>query len=139
MAMQMKTMNTMMPLMSFVFCFITPVGLGFYWIASALVRAVQQFFINKHIKNLDLDKIIEKNQEKAKKKRERLGISEDQIRQAAMIKTKSIESKANTNVTSAEKELELEKAQAMKSNAKAGSLASKANMVRDFNERNNRK
>jgi YidC/Oxa1 family membrane protein insertase len=139
MAMQMKMMNTMMPLVSFFICFVTPVGLGFYWIAQALVRAVQQFFINRHIRNLDLDEVIAKNQEKAKKKKERLGISEDQIRQAAMIKTKTIESKANTNVSSAQKELELEKAQAMKSNAKAGSLASKANMVRDFNERNNRK
>jgi YidC/Oxa1 family membrane protein insertase len=139
MAMQMKTMNMMMPLMSLFFCFVTPVGLGIYWIASAAVRGVQQFFINRHIQNLDLDEIIAKNQEKAKKKKERLGISEDQIRQAAMIKTKSIESKANTSVSSAEKELELEKAESMKSNAKAGSLAAKANMVKEFNERNNRK
>ncbi len=47
MARQMKTMNTMMPLMSLFFCFVTPVGLGIYWIASAVCRAVQQFFINK--------------------------------------------------------------------------------------------
>lgn len=139
MARQMKTMNMMMPLMSLFFCFITPVGLGIYWVASALVRAAQQFFINKHIQNLDLDDIIAKNQEKAKKKRERFGISDEQIRQAAMIKTKSIESKANANVSSANKELELEKAQAQKMNAKPGSLAAKANMVKEFNERNNRK
>lgn len=139
MARQMKTMNMMMPLMSLFFCFVTPVGLGFYWIASAVVRAVQQVFVNKHIENLDLDDIIKKNQEKAKKKREKLGISEDQIRQAAMMKTRSIESKANTNVSSAQKELELEKAQAMKANAKEGSLAAKANLVKSFNEKNNRK
>jgi len=138
-AKQMKTMNTMMPLMSLFFCFITPTGLGIYWVVSALVRAVQQFFVNKHIENLDLDDIMKKNQEKAKKKREKLGISEDQIRQAAMIKTRNIESKANVNVSSAEKELELEKAQAAKSNAKAGSMASKANLVKEFNEKNNRK
>mgnify|MGYP000727167285 CR=1 FL=1 len=41
--------------------------------------------------------------------------------------------------SSAEKELELEKAQAAKSNAKAGSMASKANLVKEFNEKNNRK
>jgi YidC/Oxa1 family membrane protein insertase len=103
------------------------------------VRALQQFFINKHIQNLDLDDIIAKNQEKAKKKKEKLGISEEQIRQAAMIKTKSIESKAHTSVSSAEKELELEKAESIKSQAKPGSMASKANLVKDFNERNNRK
>ena len=91
------------------------------------------------MENLDLDDIIRKNQEKAKKKREKLGISEDQIRQAAMIKTRSIETKANTNVSSAQKELELEKAQALKNQAKEGSLTAKANLVKNFNEKNNRK
>jgi YidC/Oxa1 family membrane protein insertase len=139
MAAQMKTMNTMMPLMSLFFCFVTPVGLGIYWVASALVRALQQFFINKHIQNLDLDDIIAKNQEKAKKKKEKMGISEEQIRQAAQIKTKSIGSKANTKVSSDENEAQVEMAQEMKSQAKPGSMASKANLVKDFNERNNRK
>lgn len=139
MAMQMKTMNMMMPLTSLFFCFITPVGLGIYWIASALVRAVQQVFVNKHMENIDLDDIIKNNQEKAKKKRERLGISEDQIRQAAMMNTRTIENKAKTKVSSAQKELELEKAQAMKNQAKEGSLTAKANLVKNFNEKNNRK
>ena len=139
MARQMKTINMMMPLTSLFFCFVTPVGLGLYWVASALVRAVQQVFVNKHIENLDLDDIIKKNQEKAKKKREKLGISEDQIRQAAMMKTKTIENKANASVSSAQKELELEKAQALKSQAKEGSITAKANLVKNFNEKNNRK
>ena len=55
-----------------------------------------------------------------------------------MIKTRSIETKANTNVSS-NNEDDLEKAQAIKSNAKEGSLASKANLVKEFNEKNNRK
>ena len=42
-------------------------------------------------------------------------------------------------LSSAEKELEIEKANAAKSKAKAGSMSAKANMVREFNERNNRK
>lgn len=139
MARQMKTMNMMMPLTSLFFCFVTPVGLGLYWVASALVRAVQQVFVNKHIENIDLDDIIQKNQEKARKKREKLGIAEDQIRQAAAMKTRSIENKANTTVSSAQKELELEKAEALKSQAKEGSLTAKANLVKNFNEKNNRK
>ena len=69
MAQQMKTMNTMMPLISLFMCFTVPVGLGIYWIIGAVVRAVQQALINKHIENLDLDDIISKNQEKAKKRR----------------------------------------------------------------------
>ena len=37
MANSMKTMNMVMPLMSAFFCFTFPVGLGIYWIASAVV------------------------------------------------------------------------------------------------------
>ena len=139
MAQQMKTMNLMMPLISFVICFTVPVGLGIYWIAGAVCRAIQQFFINKHIENLDLDDLIQKNQEKAKKKREKMGISENQIREAAKVKTRSIESRSNIGKTFVENEKELEQALEKKSNAKKGSMAAKANMVKEFNERNSRK
>jgi YidC/Oxa1 family membrane protein insertase len=139
MAQQMKTMNTMMPLVSLFMCFTVPVGLGIYWIFSAVSRGVQQFFINKHIENLDLDDIIEKNQEKAKKKREKMGITENQIREAAALRTKTIESKANVKVSSEDKEEALAKANEKKANAKQGSMAARANMVRDYNERNSRK
>ena len=139
MAQQMKTMNTMMPLISLFMCFTVPVGLGIYWIIGAVVRAVQQVLINKHIENLNLDDIIEKNQEKAKKRREKMGIAENQIRNAAAINTRTLENKAKVNVSSAQKELELEHANAKKANAKAGSMAARANMVKDYNERNSRK
>ena len=138
MANQMKMMNLMMPLMSLFICFTVPVGLGIYWICSALVRGIQQFFVNRHIENLDLEAVMAKNEEKAKKKREKMGLSEDYIKKAAQIKTKSIDSKANVS-TSAETEEKLAKAAEYKANAKAGSLASKANMVKEFNERNSRK
>ena len=58
---------------SFVMCFTVPVGLGIYWIAGAVVRSVQQFFLNKHFEKINLEDIIKKNQEKAKKKREKMG------------------------------------------------------------------
>lgn len=138
-AQQMKTMNTMMPLISLFMCFTVPVGLGIYWIIGAVVRAVQQVLINKHIENLNLDDIIEKNQEKAKKRREKMGIAENQIRNAAAINTRTLENKAKVNVSSEQKELELEHANAKKANAKAGSMAARANMVKDYNERNSRK
>lgn len=135
---QMKMMNLMMPLMSLFICFTVPVGLGIYWICSALVRGIQQFFVNRHIENLDLEAVMAKNEEKAKKKREKMGLSEDYIKKAAQIKTKSIDSKANVSA-SADTEEKLAKAAEYKANAKAGSLASKANMVKEFNERNSRK
>lgn len=138
MASQMKMMNLMMPFMSFVICFKVPVGLGIYWICSALVRGIQQFFVNRHIENLDLEAVMAKNEEKAKKKREKMGLSEDYIKKAAQIKTKSIDNKANVSVSAGTEE-KLAKAAEYKANAKAGSLASKANMVKEFNERNSRK
>lgn len=137
-ASQMKMMNLMMPLISLFFCFTVPVGLGIYWICSALVRGIQQFFVNRHIENLDLDAVMAKNEEKAKNKRKKMGLSEDYIKKAAQIKTKSIDSKANVSA-SADTEEKLAKAAEYKANAKAGSLASKANMVKEFNERNSRK
>lgn len=138
MASQTKMMNLMMPFMSFVICVTVPVGLGIYWICSALVRGIQQFFVNRHIENLDLEAVMAKNEEKAKKKREKMGLSEDYIKKAAQIKTKSIDNKANVSVSAGTEE-KLAKAAEYKANAKAGSLASKANMVKEFNERNSRK
>ena len=118
------------------FCFITPTGLGIYWIASAVVRAIQQFFVNKHIQNLDLDDIIKQNQEKAKKKREKMGITENQINNAATMKTKNYGMNAK-NISSANEEL-LKKAEDLRANAKPNSMSAKANLVKDFNERNNK-
>lgn len=138
MANQMKMMNLMMPLMSLFICFTVPVGLGIYWICSALVKGIQQFFVNRHIENLDLEAVMAKNEEKAKKKRKKMGLSEDYIKKAAQIKTKSIDNKANVSVSAGTEE-KLAKAAEYKANAKAGSLASKANMVKEFNERNSRK
>ena len=137
MAQQMAMMNKTMPIFSLVICFTMPVGLGIYWIASALVRIVQQFALNKHFEKVDLEDIIKKNQEKAKKKREKMGIAENQISNAARMNTKKVDDKKQV-ATSSEKEQMLEKAEAAKANAKPGSMAAKANMVREFNERNDK-
>ena len=75
---------------------------------------------------------------KAKKKREKLGIAENQIRNAAQMNTRTMDAKANIQ-NSAEKEALLEKAMEAKANAKPGSMTAKANMVKDFNERNIKK
>lgn len=139
MAQQMKMMNKTMPLFSLVMCFTVPVGLGVYWIAGAVVRIVQQYFLNKHFEKINLEDIIKKNQEKAKKKREKMGIAEKQISNAAKMNTRQMVDASKKQMTSAEKELELEKANAARAKAKAGSMSAKANLVRDFNERNSRK
>lgn len=133
MAKQMKTMNTMMPLFSLVMVFSVPVGAGIYWIAGSVIRSIQQVVLNRHMKNLDLEAIIEKNKEKAKKKKEKQGIRENQISNTARINTKKTE-----YVSSREKEEKLLMASEYAKNARKGSLLEKANMVKDFNERNNK-
>lgn len=135
MAAQMKTMNIMMPLFSFVMCFTVPVGLGIYWIAAAAFRSVQQFFINKHMEKIDLNDIIAKNQAKAKKRLAKKGITEEQMRKASSINAKNINSLDKT-VSSEDKEEKLRSAEEKKKNLKSDSLAAKANLVRDFNEGN---
>lgn len=132
MASQMKMMNRIMPLFSLFFCFSIPVGLGVYWIISALVRSVQQFCLNKHFEKIDLDDIIKENQEKAKKRREKKGIAENQINQAARVNAKMVEPK----ISSEEKDRLLKKAEDARSHAKPGSMAEKANLVKKFNEKN---
>ena len=129
MAMQMRTMNTMMPLMSLFFTFVTPAGLGIYWIAGALVRTVQQFFLNRHFEKINLEEIIEKNKEKAAAKR---GIRREQILGAAMTNTrKSLSDRAKVNPQDAEA---IERANEIRENAKPGTMGAKANLVKRFNE-----
>jgi len=137
-AQTMKTMNLMMPLMSLVFCVTLPIGLGIYWIIGAVVRSIQQVILNKHFDKMDLEEIIDKNKEKVAKKKEKQGIAQKQISNAAAIRTRQIDAKANIN-TDSKDDGAYDRAQEIKSNAKAGSLAAKANMVKDFNEKNSRK
>ncbi|WP_406544336.1 YidC/Oxa1 family membrane protein insertase [Pseudobutyrivibrio sp.] len=136
MAQQMKTMNIMMPLMSFFIAFSVPVGLGLYWIAGAVVRVIQQYFLNKHFEKIDLESIIEANKEKAAKKAEKRGIRQAQIYNAANMNTKKTMSE-KANLVNASDDV-LKKAEEFRSNASDGSLASKANLVKQFNEQNNK-
>ena len=65
----MKTMMIMMPLMSAVFTWGFATGLGLYWIVSAVILCLQQLVINAQLKNIDMDKLIKQNIEKANIKR----------------------------------------------------------------------
>lgn len=140
MAAQMKMMNTMMPIMSAVFCFTLPAGMGIYWIAGAVIRSIQQVVINKHIDKMDFDYIIEKNKDKAAKKMEKKKVQTEKMQQYANINTRNIDINKKSNLSDAEREAALKKANEYYSkNAKPGSMAAKANMVREYNEKNTRK
>lgn len=139
----MKTMNTVMPLMSVFFCFTFASGLGLYWAFGAFVRCVQQFFINKHLDKTDVNVLIEKNLEKVNKKRAKSGLPPKTVSNAAKLNTKSTavdkeadESKKKTREENIRKSSEYYN---NSSTAKAGSLRSKADMVKQFNEKNNKK
>lgn len=143
----MKTMNTLMPLMSAWFCLTLPAGMGLYWVIGAVVRSIQQVVINKHIDKMDIDAEIAKNIEKYNEKLRKQGIDPAKLNAAARTNTKNISSRAayQNNASRKSAMTEEEKAEAVKksteyynSNAKAGSLASKANMVKQYNEKNNR-
>ena len=86
----MKTMNMMMPIMSAIFCYTLPAGMGLYWVAGAVVRSIQQVVINKHIDKMDLDELINKNADKAKKKMEKAGIRAEQMAAYASMNTKNV-------------------------------------------------
>jgi len=143
----MKMMNTMMPLMSAWFCLTLPAGMGLYWVIGAVVRSIQQVIINKHIDKMDIDAELAKNVEKYNEKLRKKGIDPAKLNAAARTNTKNISSRAAYQNSGAKRPAmtEQERAEAVKksteyynSNAKPGSLASKANMVKQYNEKNNK-
>ena len=143
----MKTMNTVMPLMSAWFCLTLPAGMGLYWVIGAVVRSIQQIAINKHIDKMDVDAEIAKNIEKYNEKMKKKGIDPAKLNAAARTNTKNISSKTAYKNTASNRpaKTEEEKAAAIKEsteyynkNAKPGSLAAKANMVKQYNEKNNK-
>lgn len=138
MAASMKTMNMFMPLMSAWFCFTLPSGMGLYWVAGSVIRSIQQVIINKHIDKMDFDQIIQKNSVKSAKKLEKIKETQNKMNAYANMNTRSIQNRANVTSSMSEKEKE----EAMKKattggSAKPGSMAAKANKVKQFNEKNN--
>ena len=137
MAGSMKAMNIMMPLFSVYMCWILSAGIGLYWMAGSLIMMLQQVIINLYLGKMDVNDIIEANREKAAEKAEKRkakqGIYREQVLQASKTNTRSVQS--SSNMTAAEKE---EKIRKSKENAKAGSLAAKANMVSDYNKKHSK-
>ena len=126
----MKVMNVVMPLMSAFIAFTVPAGLGFYWILTAVFQTITQIILNAYFKKVDVEDIINKNLEKMKKKKEKLGIYSDVVSSASTQKTRSISSKANVNTKNINNQ---------NVKYKSGSMAEKANMVKSYNEKINRK
>lgn len=137
MAGSMKMMNWMMPLLSVWMCYSLPAGLGLYWVAGSLIMMLQQVFANLYLKRIDVQDIIEKNKEKAaakaEKRKAKEGIYREKVLEASKVNTKNIS--GNSQMSAAEREEKIKKAKEAMNN-KQGSLASKANMVSEYNKRN---
>ena len=138
----MKSMNTFMPIMSAVFCFTFPVGIGIYWVVGAVIRSIQQLVINRKMEQIDMEELVRHNQEKMKKQMEKRGVSAQQINQQARMNARNIQAPDKTSgLSQEEKAAQRKKATEYYNNAnvKPGSLAAKANMVKQFDEKNTKK
>lgn len=140
MAQSMKTMTTTMPLFSAFICITMPAGLGIYWIATSVVTIIQQLIVNAYMDKVNIDDMIAKNLEKVNKKRAKQGLPPAKVTQNATASLKSI--KAEEEKEKAAEEVKKEKiakqieesSKYYNTNAKPGSLASKAAMVQKYNE-----
>ncbi len=133
----MKTMNTFMPLMTAFICFTFPVGIGIYWIIGAVIRSVQQVVINRHLNNMDIEEFIQKNKAKMDKKKAKLGVTSQNISQQAKMNVRNIEEPKRKTI--ADKSNSVKNTTAYTAEVpktKPGSLASKANMVAQFDANN---
>ena len=137
----MKTMNMVMPLMSAFFCFTFPVGLGIYWISSAVVRSVQQVLINRHLNKMDIEVLINENMKKIEEKRAKAGLPPQKITNQAHQSVKNINKidKGNSGSPEAERAKKVEESYKKAAAAKPDSITAKANLVRTFDERNKKK
>ena len=141
MAQSMKTMNAVFPIMSLIFCYSLPIGMGIYWIAGSVVRSIIQVAVNKHLDSIDVDEMIKQNIEKNNENRRKAGLPPQQISANATINARNVESKKENSAEAKAKRVQSIKDSTdyyNKNDEKPGSLASKAAMVKKFNEKNNK-
>lgn len=141
-----KSMTLMMPVMSFVMCFSFPAGIGIYWIATAIFQVLQQLVVNRYFASVDMEAMLEKNMEKAKTKKKKKSFTQKLMEKAGVEKPEeaagTINQAASTRTKNYAKNYDNSKADEISyssmndGKAKPGSLAEKAGLVRDYNERN---
>lgn len=138
MASSMKVMNTIMPILSAVFCVSFASCIGLYWIASSVVQIVVQLVINKKMNNKDVDEIVKENIEKANIKRAKKGLPPVKISNVTSKYVEQVHKMEARENRKEERDKEIKESTSYyNTSAKPGSLAAKANMVKMFNEKNN--
>jgi YidC/Oxa1 family membrane protein insertase len=147
----MKMMNSIFPLMSVVFCFTFPCYIGIYWVANSASRIPIQFIVNKMVAKEDVNDIILQNIEKKNKKRAKKGLPplsektvekniEDLERKYQMAGSQASTGGrhgASSMRARADAGKQVNNTEYYNSRAaKPGSMAAKANMVKEYNEKN---
>lgn len=133
----MKTMNTVMPFVTGVMCFMFPIGVGLYWVAGNVFRIFQQLFINLYFSKVDMEEMLAKNAEKARERMIKRGIDPDKVQNYAKTKTSTINkntgSQPKKNTANVNKAVNKAKKSDYKrpdnSKYKEGSIAAYANML----------
>ena len=98
--------------------------------------------INRLLDRMDINDLINENMKKLEKKRTKEGLPPQKITNQANQSTKNINTKidkGSSNANAEERARKVEESYQKARNAKAGSITAKANMVRDFDERNKKK
>lgn len=121
----MKVMSYSMCVVSAIFCYTFPAGLGLYWVISSAVQVVIQLILNKKFANMDTDQIIKQSIEKANRKRAKKGLPPNTISTAAATNTRNYkpqttETSQNTTGTGSA------------GGAKKGSISEKANLNKKY-------
>lgn len=121
----MKVMSYSMCVVSAIFCYTFPAGLGLYWVISSAVQVVIQMILNKKFANMDTDQIIKQSIEKANRKRAKKGLPPNTISTAAATNTRNYkpqttETSQNTTGTGSA------------GGAKKGSISEKANLNKKY-------
>lgn len=133
-----KSMNIVFPLMSVVFCFMFEAGLGLYWVASSGVQVIIQLFVNRYMDRVDLNEMVQKNVEKMNVKRAKKGLPPRKVQSVStMVKNLEDEKRRLEELKKENEEKAREAAEYYnsRSGARKGSLAEKAGMVQQYEER----
>lgn len=134
----MKTMNNVMPIMSGLFTFMFPIGIGIYWITGNLFRMVQQIFVNRYMDSVDVEELRQKNVEKQNKKQERRnkrGIAGPSVQDIATKRTSTISERSKAVQNRESKEV----ARGSEVKANPNSITAIANMLSQSSADKNKK
>jgi YidC/Oxa1 family membrane protein insertase len=136
-----KVMNMIMPILSAVFCVSFPSCMGIYWIAGSVVQIIQQIFINRYMDRIDVESMVQKNIEKANEKRKKKGLPPQKMINGASVYAEEVKKVEAREARKDQRNEEIKKSTdyySQNTDKKPGSIASKANMVKMYNEKNNK-